>query len=329
MPGETLSTNLGNVINAGTMEASNGGTVHLNAPAPNSGPTLASGGTVQMSNTVTGGTLTTTGSSSAILLNGSTINSVTLSAASTATIAAGATANMNSGSTNYGTITVLCSSAANGSLNFNQTETLSGTGGIVLAPYVNTSDVPTLNVTGTLTVAAGQTIGGSAGKFSGGTLLNQGLINANVPGQTLTQNSNVTNAGVMEATNGGTLQLNATVSNSGTILASGGTVQATAFGTVTGGTLTATGPSALQWLNESTLNGVTLSAASTATVAAGAGVSIGSGITNNGTITLLSNSATFGSLTSTKRRRFPARGASYWGPMSTLLMRRLWVLPAP
>ena len=194
VPGQTLTTTVLSLMNAGTMEASNGGTLLLNVPVSNSGTILASGGTVQCPNTITGGTLATTGSPSTFLLNGSTINGVTLSAASTATVAAGATANVGSGATNYGTITVLCTSAANGTLNFVQTETLSGTGGIVLGPYINTSNEAALNITGTLTMAAGQTISG-AGKF-GGALLNQCLINANVPGQTLTQNSSMANAGV-------------------------------------------------------------------------------------------------------------------------------------
>jgi autotransporter-associated beta strand protein len=311
MPGQTLTLN-SNETNAGILEASNGGTLELNSPVSNSGTILASGGTVQFPNTVTGGTLTTTGLSSALLLNGSTFNGVTLSAASTATVAAGAAANVGSGNTNYGTIAVLCSSGANGSLNFNQTQTLSGTGGIVLAPYVNTSHEAALSITGTLTLAAGQTISG-AGQING-TLVNQGLINANVPGQSLNENSNSSNAGVMEASNGGTLAVNTVVSNSGTILATGGTVQVTGFGTVNGGTLTAIGPTALQLLNNSTISGVTLSAASTATVAAGVTANVSGGLTNNGTITVLCTSGNSGLLNCNQTQTLSGTGDISLGP---------------
>ena len=61
-----------------------------------------------------------------------------------------------------------------------------------------------------------------------------GTVNANVSGQPIVINTGhqVSNAGVLEATNGGTLTIDDSLANSGTITASGGTVQA--LGAITG-----------------------------------------------------------------------------------------------
>ena len=83
---------------------------------------------------------------------------------------------IGAGLTNNGTIDVTAGSASAATLFFNNTPTLSGSGNIVLGPYINTSNLATLYISGTLTVAAGQTISG-AGQFSNNTLLNQALIN--------------------------------------------------------------------------------------------------------------------------------------------------------
>ena len=289
--GETFSTPESGVMNASIMEAANGGILLLNTAVSNSGTILASGGTVQVSNTLTGGTLTATSSSELQLLNGSGLSAVTLSPSSSAFVPVGATATSTSGMTNHGTINVTAGSASIAILQFSGTQTLSGSGSVVLGPYVNTGNLPTLGVAGSLTVAAGQTISG-AGQVNGGSgfLINQGMMDANVPGQTLsTPVSNVANTGLMEATNGGILLLNTTVSNSGTVLASGGTVQVSHA--LSGGTLTAISSSQFQLLNGSSLSGVTLSPSSSAIVPGGATATITGGMTNNGTINVTAGSA--------------------------------------
>ena len=195
-------------------------------------------------------------------------------------ISASDSLSIESGVTNNGTINVLASPAAVGDLFFSGTQTLSGSGSVVLSSSGNPAY---FEVAGALTQAAGHTISG-AGQFLYGSITNQGLVDANAPGQALSGNSvsGVTNSGIMEATNGGTLLLNYPVVNTSTVLASGGTVQVA--GTLSGGTLTSTGVSALQLLNSGTLSGVTLSPSSTAVVPAGNGPLVANGLTNNGTI---------------------------------------------
>ena len=251
--GQTLSTTVSNLLNTGSLEASNSGILLLNSTVSNSGTILASGGTVQIQSTVTGGTLTTISTSEIQLLNNSGVSTVTLSPSSLAVVPAGATATISGGMTNNGTIDVTAASASTPILQFTGTQTLSGNGSVVMGPYVNTGNLPNLTVGGSLTVAASQTISG-AGQITGGghTLFNQGLINANVAGETLsTPVSSLINSGTMEASSGGTLQVNTAVSNSGTVLASGGTVNITGTvaqisgSTLTGGTWIARGGSPL------------------------------------------------------------------------------------
>ena len=116
-------------------------------------------------------------------------------------------------------------------LTFSGSQTLSGTGSLIL----NNSAFAELNTSnsGLLTQAAGHTISGS--RYDQRSLINQGLVNANVNGQTLTLATNaMTNAGTMEATNGGELTVQNTVNNTGgTISASGsGTLWISGGGTV-------------------------------------------------------------------------------------------------
>ena len=102
---------------------------------------------------------------------------------------------------------------------------------------LNTSDG------GVLTQAAGHTISGYG--TINAALINQGLVNANVNGQTLSLATNaMTNAGTMEATNGGVLNVETTVNNAGGHDPGGRRqrpVQRRAL--VVGGTLTSTGTS--------------------------------------------------------------------------------------
>ena len=284
VPGQTLdgSQDTG-VTNSGIMEATNGGTLLLNYPVVNTSTVLASGGTVQVAGTLSGGTLTSTGVSALQLLNSGTLSGVTLSPSSTAVVPAGNGPLVANGLTNNGTIYVQGKPGSQGGMLFDGSQTLSGSGSIVLALQGTDTSWTLLQTNDTLTQAAGHTISG-AGKFFNATIVNQGLVNANVPGQTLdgSQDTGVTNSGIMEATNGGTLLLNYPVVNTSTVLASGGTVQVA--GTLSGGTLTSTGVSALQLLNSGTLSGVTLSPSSTAVVPAGNGPLVANGLTNNGTI---------------------------------------------
>jgi hypothetical protein len=109
--------------------------------------------------------------------------------------------------------------------------TLDGGGQITLAGIGQIAAFPnsTLDNVGD-TISGAGTIGDGSGDHNL-TLKNEpgGTIDANVDDATLTVYTGniVTNAGTMEATNGGTLQIDDVVSNSGTILADGGTINIT------------------------------------------------------------------------------------------------------
>ena len=172
------------VTNSGIMEATNGGTLLLNYPVVNTSTVLASGGTVQVAGTLSGGTLTSTGVSALQLLNSGTLSGVTLSPSSTAVVPAGNGPLVANGLTNNGTIYVQGKPGSQGGMLFDGSQTLSGSGSIVLALQGTDTSWTLLQTNDTLTQAAGHTISG-AGKFFNATIVNQGLVNANVPGQTL------------------------------------------------------------------------------------------------------------------------------------------------
>ena len=161
--------------------------------------------------------------------------------------------------------------------------------------YANGNGAQLNSSGGTLIQAFGHTISGQG--TINAALINQGLVNANVNGQTLALATNpMTNALTMEATGGGLLNIDGTiVYNTGsTILASGGTVEISSGGTVVGGTLTVAGASNLTAAGGATLNGVDLSIAngSQFNILGGETVTVSSGTTiNNGTIVVDSNSA--------------------------------------
>ena len=194
----------------------------LNYPVVNASTVLASGGTVQVAGTLSGGTLTSTGVSALQLLNSGTLSGVTLSPSSTAVVPAGNGPLVANGLTNNGTIYVQGKPGSQGGMLFGTSQTLSGSGSVVPRAARHRHLLGTiLQTNDTLTQAAGHTISG-AGKFFNATIVNQGLVNANVPGQTLdgSQDTGVTNSGIMEATNGGTLLLNYPVVNAAPVLAS-------------------------------------------------------------------------------------------------------------
>ncbi len=263
---------MGNATNTNVLEATNGGLLQLGGTVNNVGGTiLASGGTVQVAGAaITGGTLASSGQSAIalqLLSSFPVLSGVTLAPGSLAVVPAGTQivkATISNGITNNGTILVSAGGTATGALNggvvsFNDAgmEALSGIGSIVLAPYLTSSKPATLSVGSSCTLTQGSdhliTGAGSIGSVSG-SLVNQGLIDANVFGQSLMAASGIglTNSGgTLEATNGGSLAIQSNVNNTGTILAFGGTVRITgnvaqlSGGTLTGGTWIAQGGSPL------------------------------------------------------------------------------------
>ena len=274
-----------NVNNTGGTVLAAGGDVQV-AASLTGGTILASAGTVEVQHsfiaTVTGSTLTGDGQSE-FLLEGGTLSGVSISPSTTVTVPVGNTGTVTDGIANNGVITISAGTSSGGLLQFQDNQTISGSGSIVLGGNPNANAAAKLGFYGSLVQPAGHTISG-AGVINGtGTLTNLGLINADVAGATLSEVAS-TNSGTLEATNGGVLAIALNVNNQGGIvLASGGTVAIQA--NVTGGTLVSMASSCLS-VAGATLSGVTISPNTTVTVLPGYSMSVASGITNNGTITV-------------------------------------------
>jgi len=197
---------------------------------------------------------------------------------------------------NDGIITVTAGSATNSSLQLNNNVTLSGAGVLSLSYGDHNGNAFIEETGGSFTLTnSGSTIQGNGVIGNGGlTLVNTagGLINANVSAQSLTLDGSggITNAGTLEATNGGILQISSDIANTGgTISATTGTVDVSAK--VTGGTLSS-GSGLLQTAGSATLASVTISPASTYTGSFGTTTTIMGTITNEGAFQLLAGSAT-------------------------------------
>ena len=221
--GKTLSLATNAMANASTLEATGGGLLGISTTVNNAGGILlASGGTVDVNSggAITGGTLTSTGTSyfQATNSTGISLSGVTISNGSQFNIPVTEAVTVANGITNNGTITV--GSGSNGpgtALTFSGGQTLSGTGSVTL----NIASLTTSS-SGLLTQSAGHTISGQG--TINAALINQGLINANVSGGTLSLATNpMANSGTMEASNSGTLSISTTVNNpGGQILATSG-----------------------------------------------------------------------------------------------------------
>jgi hypothetical protein len=307
-----LRSNDGMLTNSGTLEATNGGILSLPTTIKNfSGATVGtiqavgSGTVVEIEGrTVIGGKLVTTDggliqNSGKATLNGVTITSGSIfqgnnGSTTDLTAAADGTALTNQGiirANSTGKQVIFSINGRGGSL------TLSGGGTVDLG---SSGKGAITGQTGTETLFnRDNTIQGSGNVGSGRlTITNYGVINANVSGRTLEVEPNggtLTNAGILEATNGGKLGLPGTISNSsfgeaGTIRAiGGGTVVETDGTTINGGKLTTTDGGLIQNSGKATLNGVTITSGSvfqgnngstTELTAAGGGTTL----TNQGTI---------------------------------------------
>ena len=293
--GNATFTNIG----AGIAEASGGGILQL---AGNNGGVFT-GGTFQAldnsqvnlinSPNISGAILTTAGSGTINNLNSATLTNVTNNGVF----------NTNNGNTTYlsGTLT------NNGTLNviggyYNTTVqltgpvTLAGTGTLSLAGGGSNVFVYADNGGNQLTINAGATIAG-AGNLGDGqtTFLNNGLVNANSSGNTLTIQPGGGNAtfsngttGLAEASGGGILQLagsNGGVFTGGTFQAlDGSSLVLTNNPNVSSAILTTAGSGTVTNTNSATLTNVTNNGAFTANN--GTNTYLAGTLTNNGTVTL-------------------------------------------
>ncbi|MCB1966014.1 MAG: hypothetical protein KDI64_08210, partial [Candidatus Accumulibacter sp.] len=250
----------------------------------------------QFGSTITGGTITTTGTGSIVAFNNASnhLSGVTLNGTLDLASGVGRERILN-GLTLNGGVTV----NSNSILSFEGTQTVGGNGNIV---FGNTSGSNRLDLDGdgTTTFGAGITIRGENGTIGqqiniGGTqtLVNEGLISADVSGGAITvTQSAVSNNNLMEARNSGTLILASNVTNSGSgmiladnglVLQSGQRVTGGAINSANGGLFRATN-NANNYLDGTTLNG-------TLDLATAVGRErVVNGLTLNGTAALNNNS---------------------------------------
>ena len=219
------------------MEASGGGTLSISGNSltqSGAGQVLANGGGVYLEGnaSISGGALNTGSNGGYYLVyqdsTGATLNGVTNNSA--VLIHSGNTLNLSGTVTDNGSIMVNNDATQNGSsgvLNANGA-VVSGTGDIILnaQPTIAFADV-----TGTLTQEANHTISG-VGTISA-TLINKGLVNANVSAERLSVNGATTNNGEMEASGGGTLSFaSGVLTNLSGATLTGGTYEALAGSTI-------------------------------------------------------------------------------------------------
>jgi hypothetical protein len=291
----------GTTFNTSTMKAQGGGTLDLRSALDNTGGTLLAdnGGTVFINNAaVTGGTLSGAGTgrfsasnSSGNLLNGLRLTGV-LDLASTTGIARVTSGGMVlDGRVDIGKNSVF---APQGN------QTIGGNGQIVFA---DSSGSNRLNIeAGATTLGAGITVRGHTGvigqqNFVGGgaTLANDGTIQADIAGGTVTLQVNglTTNNGTLAALNGGTLNLNSPVTGTaGSQILAGALSVVNQNGVTLSGNMNLTGAGSFR-PNGSGINflsGVTLSGVLDLDTATGIERVVGGLTLNNATIRVGKNS---------------------------------------
>ena len=279
--------------NKGLLEATHGGTLAIESDVNNDCGTIGASGagsTVQLVGgiNIAGGTLTTGNRSSA---SDGVIEIVAVAAAETildgsahavtidgyVQVDAGASLALDGTIDNEGTIDLASACGPSTNLVIQTDVTLQGGGQVTLtdcgesAIGTNGSAVTLTNVDNTISGA------GTIGDRTYLTLVNQhdGTVDANICGAALTidTSNTVSNAGLLEATNGGTLEIDDKVCNTacGVISASGhdSVVQLDGV-TITGGTLETSNGGVIDTIGTSTLSNVTIADGSTLEAGTGA-----------------------------------------------------------
>ena len=281
--GETLTLqNFAAATNTKTLEATNGGTLAFNGSTwTNTGGTIAAtnGSAVELYDTtsITGGTLTTTGTGQIYVTSGyqADLTSLTISTGSALNVQNNGELNTSGTITNNGTLTL----QGNGNSTYlyaPTSTTLTGTGSVVLTSN-NGIYSGIVDTAGGQTLTNDETITG-AGTIENGNIVNNGTINSSVSGAglTLLGFSSATNSKTLEASNGGTLAFDGTT------------------WTQTGvGTITAQTGSAVELYNNATISGGTLTTVGTGQIYTTSGyVSYLSNLTNDGTFNVENNAQT-------------------------------------
>jgi Bacterial Ig-like domain (group 3)/SdrD B-like domain len=242
------------IITGGSVQLTNGSTLIVG---------VQSGGQ-QYPGSIIGSTLTLTGGST-LTGNFGTLDGVTVPAGSDVIVTPSDQANDTTNQTLEGTITdngliELMPSSSNGLLMyFSYAVTFDGGGVLQFDPVANghyaiVSSIGHAGNSDTLTVSAGQTVKsigyGYLGYNLGGSLINEGLIEADGGGLVL-QSSSVANMGTCQAINGGTLYVTTGLDNSqGAIDVDSSSLNVNVFGSsgaadITGGTIQLTDGSTL------------------------------------------------------------------------------------
>ncbi len=230
------------------------------------------------------------------------IGGLTIDPGNSLTIATGQELVISGTISNAGIITVV-SNNSNTFMTFSGAVTLTGGGTITLNQVIGNGQPILRNVNSGSLTNVNNLIQGS-GQFgnNGLPITNQsaGVINANGAQALLLNSGNITNAGLIEATNGATLQINVIVANkNGTISASGtNSMVQLASATVQGGTVSGTGGGTI---GNPVSGGVTLDGSQasqgpvtltgTYTVANNGETVVAGTLINSGTISILSNNA--------------------------------------
>jgi hypothetical protein len=279
------------IVNNTWLGAKNGAVLRLQGPVDNTNGILtADGGDVQISGArIGGGTITTTGTSTISLLDGSELAGPTITGGSNVQIPSGHQGKLSGSIVNDGMI------ACTGDLFFwGGSHSISGNGVI----QINGSHVTSDSGNGTVTIGSGQTLRG-CGEISSSAwwaqiaLVNHGLIQADIPAASLTwfDKGGVTsiNDGAIRATNGSILQLRNSLDNTGgTILADGGDIQFNG-GRVSGGTIATARNSSAYLLGGAELVNLAIAAGSQVQVPTGQQGKLTGSITNDGTIACSGN----------------------------------------
>jgi hypothetical protein len=272
----------GGMTNNGTLEATNGGTLTLYG-----GNTITNGtkgvieavgsdskgnaSTVVLTNSInlTGGTLTTSGAGVIEVATSNYAYLTNLTNNGTLNVQNNGVLETNGTITNNGTIT-LQGNGNNTFLYAQSNTTLAGTGTVVLGGSASTGII---EAAGGMTLTNNETIAG-AGTIDDSNFINNGTINANVNGESLTIESlsSATNSKMLEASNGGALVLNGSSWNQGTT-----------------GTIIAQTGSSVELTNSASITGGVLNTAGTGQIYASGTVYLAN-LTNNGTFNIQNNS---------------------------------------
>jgi hypothetical protein len=288
--GMTISAGAGGFTNNNIVEA-NDALLTLEGSYTNTAATIQAltGGEVEFAGaTVTGGTLSSSGTGLIDFANTNTLSNVTIS--NNSTEENGAAVTITGGALTNNGIYSMNSSGAFTDLIIAASTAFSGTGTFQLSNSVDNRIYASGNQT--LTIGSGQTIQGSGQiGINQTTIVNNGIIDANTSaGMTISAGAGgFTNNNLVEA-NGTLLTMVGSFANTTTIEAlTGGEVKFTGA-TVTSGILTATGTGFIDFAGTDTLSNVTINGNSTQENGVAVTVT-GGALTNNSTYSMNSSGA--------------------------------------